>query len=115
MQKVTGGIKQKMIRLYVYKKEKPDGKSSYYSAITGEYKGVKSVYYLLINFKKGMELESNATIDIKKFYFTSYKTGVVDRLKIVVVDYDLVDKSKEKNVFDEYNEEKEEYSDAIGL
>lgn len=98
-----------MLTLYVYKKQKPDGKISYYSAITSEFNNRKSTYYLLINFKKGMELEKNSVIELKKFFFGSYFTGNVVRLKLIVTEYNIID--KDNNVFNDYNEEKKEYGD----
>lgn len=103
------------IKLYICRKNKPEGKVSYYTPITSEYNGRKSTYYLLVNFKKGVELYKNTTIELKRFYFGSYFTGDVVRLKIIITDFNIVEKESTREVFNEYNKEKEEYLDSIGF
>jgi hypothetical protein len=98
-----------MIKLLVYRKEKPDGKISYYAPITNEFNGKKTTYYLMVNFKKGLEIEENTLMDIKKFFFSSYYSGGEPRLKIIITEYEKIE--QDKNAFNNYNSEKEDYAD----
>lgn len=97
-----------MLKLKVYKKEKEDGKFSYYAPITSEYNGKKTTYYLSINFKKGMAIEDTRIIEIKDFFLSSYSINDKVMLKMVITDYDLVTKNE---AVQDYNLEKEEYAD----
>lgn len=97
-----------MIKLKVYKKDKGDGKFSYYAPITSEYKGKKSTYYLNVNFKKGLEIEDTSILDIKGFFFGSYLLNDRPMLKIIITDYELITKNE---AVQDYNNEKEEYAD----
>lgn len=98
-----------MIKLKVYKKTKDDGKITFYAPITNEFNGKRTTYYLLINFKKGTEIESDsALIEVKDFFLSSYWVGEA-KLKMIITDYDIVEKNKE--VLADYNSEKEKYAD----
>lgn len=97
------------MRLFVNKKVSEDGKVSYYSTISNEYNHRKTIYYLSVSFKKGMELDDSGVIDIKNLFFSCYPSGTQSKLKIIVTDYEKIE--EEKSAFQEYNYEKEEYAD----
>ena len=97
------------MRLFVNKKINKDGKVSYYSTISNEYNGRKTIYYLTISFKKDIELDESGVIEVKNFFFSCYPSGNTSKLKIIFTDYEK--KEDEKSAFQEYNYEKEEFAD----
>ena len=87
-----------------------NNKTSYYSTITNEYNNIKSIYYLGVKFKKGMELDKSSMLDIKNFFFSCYPSGNNQtKLMIIVTDYEKLEENR--NAFEEYNDEREEYAD----
>lgn len=97
-----------MLKLKIHKKVKEDGKISYYAPITSEFKGRKTTYYLLINFKRGIELEDTAFVEVKSFFLSSYWCGEA-RLKMIITEYEIVEDSS--GILDDYKNEKEQYAD----
>lgn len=99
-----------MIKIVVLRKEMANGRISYYSPITSTFNGQKTTAYLLINFKKGIEVKENCVIELKKFWFSSYPSKNGARVKIVITEYEKLE-SRDKEVYNEYNNERQEYAD----
>ena len=100
-----------MLKLKIYRRRKPNGNFGYYSPITTEFNGKKSTYYLMVNFKKGIEIqEDNAYLLVKTFFLNSYMLGNKPELKIVITDYEKIEQMSQKDI-DKYNSEKEDYAD----
>ena len=97
-----------MLKLKVYKKIKENNKVSYYAPITSEYNGRKTTYYLLINFKKNIELEDTSLIEVKGFFLSSYWAGEA-RLKMIITEYEILEERSE--ALGDYKSEKEQYAD----
>lgn len=99
-----------MIKLLVESRDLENGKKLYYSTIKNKYRGVNTYYQLLVNFKKGTEPKKDKVlIDINKFWFGCYPYENYAKLKIIVTDYKVIE--REEHAFEDYNSEKEEYSD----
>ena len=99
-----------MIKLIVEARENSKGQKNFYATIKNKYKNKTTYYNLLVNFKRGTEPQKDkALIDINKFWFGCYPYGNFSQLKIIVTDYTLIE--REEHAFEDYNSEKEEYSE----